>query len=140
MKKTELKRVLKPLIKQCVREVLLEEGMLSGVVSEVVVGLSPLLAENKTAPYRNQNNNMAQQQKAELAEEKRRMIKEQKRKVLDATGFGSEIFEGLEPLASGGAPDETATPGALAGVDPADSGVDISGIVALGGHKWNKLV
>ena len=145
MKKSELKNVLKPLIKQCVKEVLLEEGVLSNIVSEVAVGLKPLLTENrnysaeKSAVPSNQDA-LLQQQRAELEEEKQRMIKEQKRKILNATGFGNEIFEGVDPISSVGVPDESPSHGALSGIDPKDPGVDISGIMALGGHKWNKLV
>ena len=148
MKRTELKKVLKPLVKQCIKEVLLEEGVLSSVVSEVVVGLSPMLIENKNYSTQPRGSKAKQkeialleQQRVALEEEKMLAIKEQKRKILDATGFGSEIFEGVEPISSGGSPG-SAQPnaGALAGVDPSDPGVDISGIMALGGHKWNKLV
>ena len=39
MKKTELKEIIKPLVKECIQEVLIEEGLLSNVVSEVVKGL-----------------------------------------------------------------------------------------------------
>ena len=39
MKKAELKKVIKPLVKECIHEVLLEEGLLSNVVSEVAKGL-----------------------------------------------------------------------------------------------------
>tara|TARA_R100000152_G_C6765545_1_gene190363 strand:+ start:508 stop:939 length:432 start_codon:yes stop_codon:yes gene_type:complete len=143
MKKTELRKMLKPLVRQCVKEVLLEEGVLSNIVSEVVTGFSPMLVENKTTNQTSETSQqelLLQQQRAELEEEKRRMMKEHKRKLLDATGFGSEIFEGVQPLSKGGAVDEPASTGALAGVDPSDPGVDISGIMALSGKKWNKLV
>jgi hypothetical protein len=142
MKKTELRNMLKPLVRQCVKEVLLEEGLLSNIVSEVVTGFSPLLTEHKeVAPSRSsQSEILLQQQKAEMEEERRRMIKEQKIKLLDAAGFGSEIFEGVEPLARGGQVNEAPGQSALSGVDPNDAGVDISGLVALGGHKWDKLV
>ena len=39
MKSNEFKKILKPLIKQAVREVILEEGILSNIVSEVAQGL-----------------------------------------------------------------------------------------------------
>ena len=40
MNREELKKTLKPLIKQCIKEVLLEEsGVLSNIVSEVAHGL-----------------------------------------------------------------------------------------------------
>ena len=35
MKKNDLKQLIKPLVKECIHEVLLEEGLLSNVVAEV---------------------------------------------------------------------------------------------------------
>ena len=40
MKKSDLKKLIKPLVKECIHEVLLEEGLLSNVVSEVAKGLN----------------------------------------------------------------------------------------------------
>ena len=40
MNKTELKKILKPLIKQCIKEVIFEDGTLSTIISEVAVGLN----------------------------------------------------------------------------------------------------
>ena len=40
MKVSELKRIIQPMIKECIREVLLEEGMLSRIVKETAEGLS----------------------------------------------------------------------------------------------------
>ncbi len=40
MKKNELKKILKPLIKECVKEVIFEEGALSTIISEVMKGTS----------------------------------------------------------------------------------------------------
>ena len=41
MNKNELKKILKPLIKECIKEVLFEEdGALSHVIKEVAVGLA----------------------------------------------------------------------------------------------------
>ena len=39
MKKNELKKILKPLIKECIKEVIFEEGALS-IITEVVKGTS----------------------------------------------------------------------------------------------------
>ena len=145
MKRTELKNILKPLIKQCVRETLLEEGILSNVVAEVVKGMSPMLTENKQVSIQNNSKQQAELEQIRFQTEEEehqrlRKIKEQKRKILDATGFGGEIFEGVKPLTEGGNPENSPAPGALAGTDPDDSGVDISGIVALGGDRWKNLV
>ena len=47
MKASEFKKILKPLIEQTVKEVLLQEGVLSKVVSEVAQGLQAPLVETK---------------------------------------------------------------------------------------------
>ena len=39
MKKSDLKQLIKPLVKECIHEVLLEEGLLSNVVAEVAKGM-----------------------------------------------------------------------------------------------------
>ena len=73
-------------------------------------------------------------------EEKQRRLKEQKRKMLNATGFGSNIFEGTEPISQGGSPDSPGQSGALAGVDPSDAGVDLSGIMSVSGRSWKDMI
>ena len=51
MKKSELKNI----IKECVREVIFEEGMLSGIVSEVVQGMGTAsLVQERTSPHQQQ--------------------------------------------------------------------------------------
>ena len=95
MKKSDLRRLLKPLVKECVRETLLDEGLLSTIVSEVVRGVSPVLVEAQTSQQRPDNKiskqqTMLEQQRRELEEEKRRRLKEQKIKMLNATGFSSQ--------------------------------------------------
>ncbi len=142
MKKAELKTVLKPLIKQCVKEILLEEGVLSNVVAEVAKGLSPVLSESRRTPPESnfKQQQLLETQRHQVEQEKRQRLKEQKIKILNATGFGNEIFEGVTPLANGGSPGATPAAGALAGTDPQDAGVDISGIMALAGRNWKDLV
>ena len=38
MNRKDFKRILKPLIKECIKEVIFEEGVLSTIVSEVIKG------------------------------------------------------------------------------------------------------
>ena len=50
MKKADLKKLIKPLVKECIHEVLIEEGVLSNVVSEVARGMQTqgnVVVENK---------------------------------------------------------------------------------------------
>ena len=56
MKKTELKQLIKPLVKECIHEVLLEEGLLSNVVSEVAKGMQGnMMVETRTNSRPTQN-------------------------------------------------------------------------------------
>ena len=49
MKKADLKQLIKPLVKECIQEVLLEEGLLSNIVAEVAKGMQGnLVVESKT--------------------------------------------------------------------------------------------
>jgi hypothetical protein len=145
MEKAELKAVLKPLIKECIKEVMFEEGVLSGVISEVAKGLASAapLVEQKTpqkkvaptrkqqAPANNSRNTARQQARKELINSINK----------DAYG-GVNIFEGTEPMASGGNTESSAPqPGSpLSGMDPSDPGVNIDGIMNIAGDAWGKFI
>ena len=136
MKKTELKEI----IKECVREVLYEEGVLSEVIAEVAYGLT------KAQSLLQENNNKKQeafleQQQAEEQESRRKKLLDSKRKMLDAIGKDSMkgVFEGTEPIKSAGVPGQTAVPGVLSGVSPNDSGVNIDSLFGSVGTKWQRL-
>jgi hypothetical protein len=49
MNKSELKKVLKPLIKECIKEVMFEDGTLSSIIAEVMrgTGAAQPIVENK---------------------------------------------------------------------------------------------
>jgi hypothetical protein len=133
MKKSELKRILKPLVKECIMDVLLEEGLLSNVVSEVAKGLtSNMVVESKVAPTPDKEH-------MKLLEEKQELLKQQRKKMLNATGFTTDIFEGTEPTRAGKS-DSHPQAGALAGVDPDDAGIDLSGIMAVAGRSWRDMI
>tara|TARA_B100000963_G_scaffold302014_1_gene274789 strand:+ start:368 stop:775 length:408 start_codon:yes stop_codon:yes gene_type:complete len=134
VKKSELKNMLKPLVKECIKECLYEEGILSSVVSEVVKGMGTNVIKEEVAPpsfampVRQQpRNNEA--------------LKEHKQKLLDAIGKeaygGIDLFEGTTPASPDRSPELTSP---LGDTDPSDPGVDISGIVALGGKKWKAFM
>ena len=143
MKKSELKKILKPLVKECIKESLLEDGLLSGIIAEVASGLvqSPLMTESKTQTSQSFTQ---QERQAQIDLEERRAIMEQDRQeriraLNESTSkkFGGvDIFEGTTPTSS----DTAGTPGALSGVEPNDPGVDINGIAALAGGRWNKIL
>ena len=128
MNKNELKKVLKPLIKECIKEVLFEEGgTLSHIISEVANGLSTTTTKRvvKQSPeVKWMKNSQAVNETAS-----RGVLKQKKQKLLDAIGReaygGVNLFEGTTPAP---APTDGQTQGPLSGVSPNDPGVDISGL------------
>ena len=137
MNKNELKKVLKPLVKQCINEVLLEEGLLSTVIAEVMKGTGAARIVETTQPVQPKIDNTAAREK------KRKQLLEQKKKLLDAIGTesynGVNLFEGTTPTKSAPAPGQTQQQGPLSGVAPNDPGVDISSLLGSA-HNWSKMV
>ena len=129
MKKSELKNI----IKECVKEVIFEEGVLSGIITEVAVGMRSVSSQQPIKP-----NNLRSPSAS------RSSIDESKREVLAAirkdheTSFKNnfknpELFEGTRPIPSGGGKGSP-----LSGVDPGDPGVDISNIPGF--QNWGAVV
>ncbi len=63
---------------------------------------------------------------------------------MDAIGkeaFGGvDLFEGTQPLSSGGNPESGAqVQGALSGYAPDDAGVNIDGLLNIAGGAWKKI-
>ena len=52
MKKNDLKKIIKPLVKECIHEVLLEEGLLSGIVAEVAQGMQGTVLTESRQPQK----------------------------------------------------------------------------------------
>jgi hypothetical protein len=135
MNLNEIKKILKPLIKETVKEVLYEGGLLSGIVAEVAKGLQGQVITETKQPVAKQPLSSGP-----TPDE----VKRRKKELLDAIGKdsfrGVDIFEGVSPTKIAPEPTATTQGSPLSGLDPNDSGVDISGIVALGGKNWNALV
>jgi hypothetical protein len=118
MKKSELKNI----IKECVKEVIFEEGVLSGIIAEVATGLgAATLQESSPSPVN------------------RPALSETKKEVLRAVGnqgyedvkkrFSNPgLFEGTKPIPEGKGS------GPLSGMAPGDPGLDISAIP--GAANW----
>ena len=137
MKKSDLKKI----IKECVKEILFEEGVLSSLVAEVAVGITKAQGIVVETKQPQQNTAALQEAKEEEAEARRKKLLETKRKMLDAIGNQkmANVFEGTEPLREGGTPGRTSPHGPMSGRDPGDACVDISGLFGLAGQKWNAL-
>ena len=144
MKKQELARILKPLVKQCIKEVLFEEGVLSNVISEVVIGLNagtqPIVENTEPTPTPRKPQ---QRPRDEESERRKQIMNETRKKMLDAIGQSSyngvDLFEGTKPISSAPAPGSPPAHGPLANVDPGDSGVDISALMNKT-PLWNALL
>ncbi len=86
MNKNELKKILKPLIKECIKEVIFEEdGALSHIIKEVAVGMTgkQQITEVKqvaSAPPKRNN----------------QQLKQRKKQLLDA--IGKDAYGGLTSL------------------------------------------
>ena len=142
MKRSELKKIITPLVKECVQEALLGEGILSNIVSEVAQGMgNQFLVEHKEKVVPTMSNENSVQMEAMTAR-KRDQLKEYKQQLLDQIGAdaygGVDLFEGTKPSAPELSATQTASP--LSSQDPGDPGVDISGIMALGGKNWKALM
>jgi hypothetical protein len=138
MKKSDLKQLIKPLVKECIHEVLLEEGLLSNVVSEVAKGLqaTPLVESQQSS-----NQGSAPSvgiQATEQGAVSRSQLKEYRKKMMEAVGKdaynGVDLFENTAPLSN-----RTPGQGSADLGEPGDAGVDISSLVGNSSKIWQAL-
>ena len=129
MKRSELKAI----VKECVRDVLFEEGVLSSLIAEIAIGIN-----NAQANLLESNQATQDKARAQASIDRQKKLQETKKKMLNAIGSEkmSKVFEGTEPLRNTG---QTSAHSPLSGTDPNDAGVDISGLFSLAGQKWNNL-
>jgi len=136
MKNEDLKKVLKPLIKQCIKEVIFEEGVLSGIIAEVATGLTATaepLVEKKSAP----STKAPRRSKTRTEETKKKLFEAISKDAYN----GVNLFENTEPLTRGGTPgQDSTTSNPLASYAPDDAGVNIDGIMDIAGTNWSKLI
>ena len=139
MKRTELKKIIKPLVKECVQETILNDGLLSNIVSEVMQGMgNQFLVENKeeiVPTISNENSVQLEQLKERQQETRKRLLDEIGKDAYN----GVDLFEGTTPIKDSGEPSVNSQANPMSGQDPSDPGVDISVIVALGGKNWKAL-
>jgi len=138
MKKSELKKILKPLINECVREAILDEGVLSGIISEVARGMTaatpatPPPEPVKIDPVRERMRSNA------FDSHQSDTLREHKRELMSAIGGGAyngvNLFEGTTPAPAQNSPSQQASP--LSGQAPSDPGVDISSLFGSVGKNW----
>lgn len=125
MKKSDLKKALEPIIKECITEMLLEEGLLKSVVQQITEGIQP-----------QQQQIVVKESSAKPSYEE---VKKKTNKVIEAMKNkrigGTNVFEGTTPApAQAAAGSQASNP--LSGKDPKDPGVDIS---VLYNPNWKRL-
>ena len=132
MNKNELKKVLKPLIKECIKEVMFEDGTLSSIIAEVLKGTQ------QTQPIIEQQQYQSPQPRLENDEEAKARLATKRKTLMDSIGQGAyngvNLFEGTTP-----APAQSNTQGPLAGIAANDPGVDISKLMNKTSAIWAKM-
>ena len=138
MKKNDLKQLIKPLVKECIHEVLLEEGLLSNVVAEVAKGMQGNVIV-EAAPRRPQQS--ADPDIGRKSTESRQRLKEHRARLMESVNAGAyngvNLFEGTEPMSAhdGGAPKA----GSVDLGNPTDAGVDISSLMGDASKIWKAM-
>ena len=137
MKKSDLKQLIKPLVKECIHEVLLEEGLLSNVVAEVAKGMQQnvIVEARQKKPDALFNE---QQQLSRKASESRTKLQEHRNSLMNSVGKGAyngvDLFEGTTPTSNHEFQQGDTDLG-----NPQDAGVDISSILGKSSAIWQAL-
>lgn len=116
MKKSELKNIIKPIINECLYEALFDGGILSKIISEVAVGLTLILKEQRRIEPAfvleddddNENEAIHLQEKREAYERQRKSKinqanevhrqRQQRNKSMTMKMGGVDLFEGVQPI------------------------------------------
>ena len=142
MNKTQLKKLIKPVVKECIQEVLIEEGLLTEVVSQVAAGMKQQPIVENTQKKNNDNLFNEDLQMKRKTQEVNQKLQEHRKKLLDSIGEGAyngvDLFEGTEPLRESGTPGVSHKPSVL-GDDPRDEGVDISSLMGNASKIWQAI-
>jgi hypothetical protein len=136
MNKGELKKVLKPLIKECIKEVIFEDGTLSSIIAEVMRGTSATQAQ----PIVENKQPIRQQPRLETDEEAKARLDAKRKKLMSSMAKGAyngvNLFEGTTAAPT---QSDTQGQGALSGIAPSDPGVDITALMNKTTAIWQKM-
>jgi hypothetical protein len=138
MKKSDFKN----LIKESVKEALLEEGILSTIVAEVIK--ETRAGNNQIIESRQQNIEQEPIIDEVVTTKTPSALLEKRKKILDAIGKdsfnGVDLFEGTSPMRHGGSPDSQPEPNSpLSDIEPGDPGIDISSLIG-NSKAWKQLI
>jgi len=154
LKRSEFKKI----IKESIREVLVDDGLLSSMIKEAMAP-TILSSIQASALLSNQNDQYDREEEEEetmfeaerikeSVEKQQRKLMETRKIILDAIGQGSYkddynlegIFENTSPLSSAGKVGESPSPSSpLGDINPKDPGVDIS-IFAKKKKVWQQMI
>ena len=140
MKKNDLKKLIKPLVKECIHEVLIEEGLLSNVVAEVAKGMQGNLVVES---HKKQPDDLLKEDRRinRQSQETRLRLKEQRKKLMSAINAdaynGVDLFEGTQPMSQYESKEPKA--GSVDLGNPGDSGVDISSLIPGASKIWDAM-
>ena len=142
MKKNDLKKLIKPLVKECINEVLIEEGLLSNVVAEVAKGMQQSVIV-ESAPLTKQKDFDADLRMRRKAADTTKKLQEHRAKMMESVGKdaynGVNLFEGTDALTSYETAPKEKKQGSVDLGDPRDSGVDISSLVGNSSAIWQAI-
>jgi len=140
MKKADLKQLMRPLVKECIHEILIEEGLLSNIVAEVAKGMQGnLVVETpQKRPEKLFNEDLQMRRKSK---EVNTQLKAHRKKLMDSIGTdaynGVDLFEGTKPMRQ--RESSAAPPGSTDLGDPGNAGVDISAFVGDASRVWKAI-
>lgn len=134
MKKSEFKKLIKPIVSECIKESLMEGGLISNIIAEVVKGMSTSSPLVETVQPPTPPAVPDPVQKSAFSKKQKNKLHEHRSKLMDAIGKeaynGVNLFEGTTP-----APDQQqANP--LSGQESTDAGVDISNLLGAVKTNW----
>jgi len=125
----KLRKVLKPLIKECIKEIIFEEGVLSSIIREAQGSpAKEVIKEEK--PFSKFVEDPKENK--QLSETRKKM----RAAIAEKIGGDFDPFEGTKALSESQASGRPSS-SPMAGVDPGDKGVDISNIPGMG--KWGAI-
>ena len=133
---------MKPLVKECIKESLLEEGLLSNVVSEVAKGMQGNVIVEAKQKQSNDlfNEDLHTKRKSEETKIKMREHRERLMSSINAGAYnGVDLFAGTQPLnerRSSSMSPHGSKP--LDGIAPNDPGVNL-GALGINPNIWKKL-
>jgi hypothetical protein len=138
MKKTEFKKLIKPLVQECIHESLMEDGLISGIIAEVVRGMASTTAVLETSTPQ-PDPTVERMRKNAFSEQQTEKLQERRTKLMAAVGGnaynGVNLFEGTTPAPAQASPQQQARP--LSGQSPGDAGVDITNLFGSVGRSWD---